>query len=233
MYFQSTRNSNINIAYSTNTLEKHLGSKRPKKEPFDKSGVYNMNCQSCPGNYVDQTGWSFKVRYSKHVQAIRTNNEKTGYFHYILNMGHSYGSLDDSLEILSVQKVLYLNTLEKFHIYRTKQTGYLLNDIHADTYNAIFELLIDHCSLDPDLRTTKLLSLSLSFMASISNQPSSSAGWYNTYFGHIGSITKVSVCPTCPVYCRPPAYYKNKLYLHFVCIYHIYISDSYECWPGS
>jgi hypothetical protein len=86
--------------------------------------------------------------------------------------------------------------------------------------------------LDLDLQTTKLLSLSLSFMASTSNWPSSLAGWYNTYFGHIDSITLVSVCPTHPVYCRPPVYYKNKSYLHFVRIYHIYISNSYECWPG-
>jgi hypothetical protein len=80
------------------------------------------------------------------VQAIR-KNEKMGYSHHILNTGHSYGSLENSLEILNIQgKGSYLNTLERFHIYRTKQTGYLLNDIHADTYNPIFELLIEHSS---------------------------------------------------------------------------------------
>jgi hypothetical protein len=120
------KDRNINIAYSTrNTLEKHLCPKRPKKESFDKGGVYNMKCQSCPGDYIGQTGRSFKVRYSEHVQAIRTNTEKKGYSHHILNMGHSYGSSENSLEILNIQeKGPYLSTLEKFHIYRTKQTGY-------------------------------------------------------------------------------------------------------------
>jgi hypothetical protein len=122
----------------------HLGPKRPKKEVFEKGGVYNIKCQSCPGNYTGQTGRPFKVRYSEHVQAIRTNNEKTGFSHHILNTGHSYGSLEDSLEIISIQeKGPYLNTLEKFHIYKIKQTGYLLNDIHTDTYHPIFELTPD------------------------------------------------------------------------------------------
>jgi hypothetical protein len=35
----------------------------------------------------------------------------------------------------------YLNTLEKYHIYKTKKTGHLLNDIYADTYNLIYEFL--------------------------------------------------------------------------------------------
>jgi hypothetical protein len=51
------KDQNINIAYSTkNTLGKHLGPKRPKKEAFEKGGVYNIKCQSCPGNYTGQTG---------------------------------------------------------------------------------------------------------------------------------------------------------------------------------
>jgi hypothetical protein len=81
------------------------------------------------------------------VHAIKTNNKKTGYSDYILNTGHSYGSFENSLEILNMQeKGPHLNKLEKFNIYRTKQTGYLLNNIHADTYNPIFELLIDRSS---------------------------------------------------------------------------------------
>jgi hypothetical protein len=46
-------------------------------------------------------------------------------------------------EILSIQeKVLYLNALEKFHIYKTKRRGFLLNGIYVDLYNPVFRLLI-------------------------------------------------------------------------------------------
>jgi lipoprotein signal peptidase len=38
------------------------------------------------------------------------------YSHYILNTGHSFGSLEDSLQILNIQqKGPYLYTLEKYH----------------------------------------------------------------------------------------------------------------------
>jgi hypothetical protein len=33
----------------------------------------------------------------------------------------------------------YLNTLERFHIYKAKKTGGLLNDNYIDTYNPVFE----------------------------------------------------------------------------------------------
>jgi hypothetical protein len=100
-----------------------------------------LKIQNCPGRYIDQTGRSFN---GEHVHAIRTKNKKTGYSHHILNTGHSYGSLENSLEILNIQeKGPYPNTTENFYIYRTKQTGYLFNDIHANTYKPIFELLID------------------------------------------------------------------------------------------
>jgi hypothetical protein len=53
----------------------------------------------------------------------------------------------NSLEIRNIQaKGPCFNAMEKCHIYRTKQTGFLLNDIHADTYNPIFELLIARTS---------------------------------------------------------------------------------------
>jgi hypothetical protein len=73
------------------------------------------------GSYIGQTGRSFKVRYGEQVQVIRTNNERAGYSHHILKTGHSYGSLENSLEILNIlEKGPYLNTLERLRIYRTK-----------------------------------------------------------------------------------------------------------------
>lgn len=47
------------------------------------------------------------------------------------------------MQVLNIQhKGPYLNTLEKYQIYKNKNTGHLLNVIYADTYSLIFEFLI-------------------------------------------------------------------------------------------
>jgi hypothetical protein len=44
-----------------------------------------------------------------------------------------------TLEILNLQeKDQYLNTLERFHIYKTNKVGGLLNDNYIHTYNPVF-----------------------------------------------------------------------------------------------
>jgi hypothetical protein len=46
------------------------------------------------------------------------------------------------MEILNFQeKGSYLNTLERFHIYRAKKAGQLLNDNYTDIFNPIYELM--------------------------------------------------------------------------------------------
>jgi hypothetical protein len=61
----------------------------------------------------------------------------------MLNTGHAYDSIENTSKILNTQgKGPYFKTLEKFHIYKTKKTGILLNDNCADTYNPIFEQLL-------------------------------------------------------------------------------------------
>jgi hypothetical protein len=138
------KNHNIKIAFQMkNTLEKHLCHNKLIANIYDKSGVYRLKCHDCPGNYVGQTSRSFKIRYNEHLQAIRSNNAKSGYAQHILNTQHSFGNLEDTVHVLNTQhKGPYLNTLEKYHIYKTNRTGCLLHDIYSDTYNPIFELLI-------------------------------------------------------------------------------------------
>jgi hypothetical protein len=58
-------------------------------------------------------------------------------------MGHAYDRKENTLKILNIQeKVTYLNTIERFHIYKTKKTAILLNDNYTDTYNPLFELIL-------------------------------------------------------------------------------------------
>jgi hypothetical protein len=106
------------------------------------SSLRSQQCQNCPGIYLGQTGQSFKIRYREHVQDIKNNKSRTGFLHHILNTGHAYDSIENTLAILNFQeKDTYLNTLERFHIYKAKKMGGLLNDNYTDTYNPVFELI--------------------------------------------------------------------------------------------
>jgi hypothetical protein len=101
-----------------------------------------MKCIDCPLKYVGQTGRTFNKRYKEHVHDIRSNNSNTGYSNHILNTGHTYGTMQDTMEIITLgKKGRYLNALEKYHIYKASRDNISMNDTHIDTHNPIFETL--------------------------------------------------------------------------------------------
>jgi hypothetical protein len=63
-----------------------------------------MKCMCCPLNYVRQTGRNFKTRHKEYIQAIRNSNTNMGYSNYILNAGHAYGSITDSIDIVKTDE---------------------------------------------------------------------------------------------------------------------------------
>jgi hypothetical protein len=137
------RKYNLNIAWRTNnTLEQHLTNPKHKKDIYDCCGVYKMKSIDCEGAYIGQTGRNFRVRYKEHIRDIRNNKTNTGYANHILKAKHTYGPLEDTLQVLHIQnKGPHLNTLERFHIYKEQKTGTILNDNHMDHYNPIFEFM--------------------------------------------------------------------------------------------
>jgi hypothetical protein len=56
----------------------------------------------CP---IGQTGRAFHTRYKEHIQAIRSNNGNSGYSN-ILNMGHTYGNITDTMDVIKTEKTL-------------------------------------------------------------------------------------------------------------------------------
>jgi NCAIR mutase (PurE)-related protein len=87
--------------------------------------VYKLICKNCPGTYTGQTERNFKTSYKEHVEDIKNNKSRTGFSHHILDTGHTYDNIENTLEILNIQeKNTYLNTLERFHIYKTKKQAY-------------------------------------------------------------------------------------------------------------
>jgi hypothetical protein len=101
-----------------------------------------MKCMDCPLKYIGQTGRTFNTKYKEHIHDIRSNNSNTGYSNHILNTGHTYGTMQDTMDIITLgRKGKYLNALERYHIFKVSKDNLSMNDTHIDTYNPIFETL--------------------------------------------------------------------------------------------
>jgi hypothetical protein len=100
-----------------------------------------MKCMDCPLKYIGQTGRTFNTRYKEHIHNIRSNNSNTEYANHILNTGHTYGTITDTMEIIKTErKGRYLNTLERY-IYEIRKDNLHINDTNIDIHNPIFKAL--------------------------------------------------------------------------------------------
>jgi hypothetical protein len=68
------------------------------------------------------------------IQAIRNNNGNLGYSNHVLNREQVHGSITNIVKALKAEKKLkHLNTLEKYHIYKTSKDGF--------THKLIFKVI--------------------------------------------------------------------------------------------
>jgi hypothetical protein len=86
---------------------------------------------------IGQTGKTFHGRYKEHIRSIRNNKDTTGHTHHILNTGHSYGPINDTMETVTIlKKGKHLNT-KKYHIYCVQKCDRHMKDTHTDNQNPI------------------------------------------------------------------------------------------------
>jgi hypothetical protein len=64
--------------------------------------MYKLKCTECEQCYVGQTCRYFKIRYKEYIRDIRNNRDNIGCDVHILNTGHSYGRIEDTMEIIKV-----------------------------------------------------------------------------------------------------------------------------------
>jgi hypothetical protein len=111
-------------------------------DKYEKPGVHKLKCMDCHLQYIGQTGRNFKTRYKEHIRHIRNNRETSGYVQHILETGHSFGKMNDIMEIIKIErKGSYLNTLENFHIFKLFKQGNQLNNISSNIHNPIFNVI--------------------------------------------------------------------------------------------
>jgi hypothetical protein len=98
--------------------------------------------------YIGQTGRNFRVRYREHIHAIRSNKATSKYAQHILETGHSYNTMENTLNILQFEKKSQkMNSLEQYYIYRLTKENLQLNDTHTNKYNPIFQVIADYYNI--------------------------------------------------------------------------------------
>jgi hypothetical protein len=136
------KNTKVKTAFRTNNTIKRILKPKPQIElgnKYNSPGVYKLKCNDCHLQYIGQTGRSFLTRYKEHIRAIRYNKEASGYAQHILNTRHSYGNIEDVMDIIKTErKGKHLDTLEKYHTFCTYKH---LNDNNIDIHNPIFNIV--------------------------------------------------------------------------------------------
>jgi hypothetical protein len=113
------------------------------KNKYAQPGAYRLSCPDCNKAYIGQTGRSCLERYKEHKYAFRTNYHNSNYEKHIAEYSHSFGPIQDTMQILQYQnKGIHLNTIERFYIYSEFTKHNHLNDEHIIASNKIFEALL-------------------------------------------------------------------------------------------
>ena len=112
-------------------------------DKYTQSGVYRLSCPDCKKAYVGQTERNFLTRFNEHKVAFRTNNQNSNYAKHLTEHTHSFGPIQDTMQILERQnKGAYLNTIERYYNYTEFTKDNHLNDEHPISPNKIFEALL-------------------------------------------------------------------------------------------
>jgi hypothetical protein len=94
---------------------------------------------------VGQIGRSFQKRYKEHFHDYKYNIRKSSFATHLLDNNHSIGPISEIMEIFyTTSKGTFMDTVEKFHIYRETQANNQINDKNTIKPNTIFDTVNSH-----------------------------------------------------------------------------------------
>ena len=101
-----------------------------------------MKCNTCNNVYVGQSGRSINIRHKEHIRYIRTNNPFSAYALHVLQNGHEYGTIADTLQLLKTcQKGTRMNCWEASYMQVFHQYKILITEQQVSETNPTYELV--------------------------------------------------------------------------------------------
>ncbi|XP_049832300.1 uncharacterized protein LOC126272991 [Schistocerca gregaria] len=137
------RGTDIKISYYTNNKikDKAIHNIKNNTKPYNQSGIYKLNCNSCPKTYIGQTGRNFSIRFREHMDALRLKNlHKSTFAQHVAEEEHQVTDISHNLQVLHLaNKGKRMNLLEEIEIYSHKHAtpSDILND-QTELPNRIF-----------------------------------------------------------------------------------------------
>jgi hypothetical protein len=129
-----------------NSLEDNLRTEKQsihKREKYIARGVYQLTCPDCNKKYVGQSGRNFGQIFKEHLSHFKNNSNSSKFAQQLLEYGNTFGKMDDLLILYFKRKGHYMDTIQKFHIYKEAIIDNHLYDKHTVSPNKIAEVIIE------------------------------------------------------------------------------------------
>jgi hypothetical protein len=142
----------LQIAHNVNNTIGKILARKPRNQEsrqlYQQSGIYSLTCPDCHMKYTGQTGRSFQKRFREHFHDYKYNIRKSNSATHLLDHKHSIGPIFEIMDILhTTKKGRFMDTIEKFHIYKQTLLQNQINDKNTVKPNAILDLVCTHDSL--------------------------------------------------------------------------------------
>ena len=128
---------------NTNTLQQLTKPKTDNKVlEQDKSGIYELTCNTYHMSCNGQTSRSLKQRYQEHIRYIKNNEPQSAYALHILNNKHEYGPIKDTMTLMKhIDKTTLLIPYEQLYIQSYQHHKQLIPEQHIIEHNPVFQLI--------------------------------------------------------------------------------------------
>jgi phosphoribulokinase len=138
------KHTNVGISFkNTNTLQQL---KKPKIhnniQEQDKSGIYELICNTCHMSYIGEMSRSLKQRYQEHTRHIKHNEPQLACVLHILNDKHKYDPLNNTLTLLKhIDETTLLLPYEQLYIQSYHHHKQLIPEQHTGKHDPIHQLI--------------------------------------------------------------------------------------------
>jgi hypothetical protein len=133
------KRTNLKTAFRpTDTIYQQLSN---KTNNLNRSGIYQLKCNTCNHAYVGQSGRSITTRHRDHLRYIRHNNPTSAYAMHILDNRHEFGPAEETLKLLKpCSKDSRMDCWDSLFIHLHHKHNILIAEEQASDTNPLFEL---------------------------------------------------------------------------------------------
>lgn len=118
-----------NITFrASNSFSNYLLSNKDQIDVVERSGVYELTCNSCNAKYIGRTLRNFKARLKEHLRCLNPLSTEFSYFaKHLLESNHSFDQTTNFKNFILANKGNILNNLDYLEIQKSfKNTDFLL-----------------------------------------------------------------------------------------------------------